>query len=135
MLTTRNTRENVHDVPRLQRDGREFLPHEVLVHEHVHVGTPASRFVDDPIADPGKGGLECPENSREVRHIEDDLVLPARIGAESRRNPHEHARIRWVRGCAGRSIPPRLGIPGETKSLWSGDANRRAPTTKGLSRI
>lgn len=121
-LTTCDAGEDVDDVPRREPHVREGRPHELVVHEDVHVFAPAARLVHDPIADPREGGLEPVHERPRVRDLHDDLVLPARVRSERRRDADEDRVPNDLlgRGAGSHIRPPGGHRLGTEKALAAG---------------
>src|SRR5438132_2936612 len=92
MSTTRNAREDMDDISGIQFRLRQRRSDQFLVHEDVHIRPASARLVDDPIADSREIRIERVEHRGDVRRLEDDFVLPIRVRAQRRWDPHEHPR-------------------------------------------
>jgi len=90
--TTRDAGEDVDLVPRSEGDASRRRSDELRVDEHVHELAELPGLVHDAIADSRERLVETREDRREIRRIEEDLVLAAGEGEQGGRDPHEHAR-------------------------------------------
>src|SRR5213080_210554 len=90
MSTTGDAGEDMYDVSRIQFRIRQRCSDQLFVHEDVHIRPAPSRLVDDAIPDSREVRVEGVQHRCDVGCLEDDFVLPVRVGAQRRRDPHEH---------------------------------------------
>src|SRR3990172_2912418 len=90
--TTRDAGEDVDLVPRREGDAPGRRSDELRIDKHVHELAELAGLVHDAIADSREGRVEARDEHREIRRIEEHLVLAAGIGEQGGRDPHEHAR-------------------------------------------
>ena len=100
---------------------------EFVVHEDVHVLAEPARFVEDAVPSSREGCVEAGDEGREVRRLEEHLVLSSREGEERGRDPHEDARVgQFLRRDARIQSIPRARIERWVKKTLGG---RCAKTT------